>query len=296
MRLLFLLLISFPLCISAEWITIPFDIAMKKNIFSHVFEQTEKDLGVNGDVLYDFFKNLYEQNSGLRVVTESDIKIPKIIHQIWLGSPLPQSLKDLQQTWLDHHVDRGWTYFLWTDEDVAEMQLYNQEAYDGTDNYGAKADILRYEILNEYGGIYVDMDFECLRSLDDLLCYDFFTALEPLSHYVLQTANGLFGVRPGHPILKHCIENLCFKNDWNLVVSQTGPSHFNRAVYAKANHDGNKDIVFPSFYFYPLDYNEILRVNRGWTQPGIFALHWWAGSWMPQSHRHGMFNDLFKNK
>ncbi len=33
-------------------------------------------------------------------------------------------------------------------------------------NYGQKSDILRYELLHRYGGTYVDVDMECVRSLD----------------------------------------------------------------------------------------------------------------------------------
>ena len=36
-------------------------------------------------------------------------------------------------------------------------------------NFGEKSDILRLEILYQMGGIYVDMDFECLQNMDNLL-------------------------------------------------------------------------------------------------------------------------------
>ena len=32
-------------------------------------------------------------------------RIPKIIHQIWLGSPLPERYKQWQRTWTDNHPD-----------------------------------------------------------------------------------------------------------------------------------------------------------------------------------------------
>jgi len=35
---------------------------------------------------------------------QEDPRIPKIIHQIWLGGPLPERCKILQATWLKHHL------------------------------------------------------------------------------------------------------------------------------------------------------------------------------------------------
>ena len=47
--------------------------------------------------------------------------------------------------------------------------LRNRDAYLAAPNFGQKADILRYELLERYGGVYVDVDMECLQSLDPLL-------------------------------------------------------------------------------------------------------------------------------
>jgi inositol phosphorylceramide mannosyltransferase catalytic subunit len=296
--LLLLLLISFPSSISAEWNYIPFDDAMKKDAFPQIYTRTKEMVEMDCDVLYDFFKNLYEQHCFLHTSTDSAVKIPKIIHQIWLGSEVPESLKILQKTWIDYHANRGWTYKLWTDEDVAQLKLYNQEFYDASDNYGVKSDILRWELLYYYGGIYVDMDYECLQPLDALLCYDFYTALQPLDTEFVQLGAALCGSRPGHPILKHCIETI--KDDWHLkcAIRKTGPIHFTKSFYACAGKDGNKDIAFPAFYFYPLGCQERTYFfpldgdnRKSWKQNGAFAIHWWAKSWMPKSYRSQIFRD-----
>ena len=42
-------------------------------------------------------------------------------------------------------------------------------AADPARNLAERADVLRYEILRRHGGVYVDVDVECLRPLDDLL-------------------------------------------------------------------------------------------------------------------------------
>ncbi len=53
-------------------------------------------------------------------------RIPKIIHQIWVG-PRPFPFKYLQ--WQKSWQALGWTYKLWTDKEVEEFGLINKELY-----------------------------------------------------------------------------------------------------------------------------------------------------------------------
>jgi len=290
--LLSLLLFFSP--IIAQWPYITFDTAMQKNNFSNIhnlYAVTEKIMSVDGLHLYKFFEELYERNC--TIAAHTDLQIPKIIHQIWLGSPLPEEFEVLQQSWIEYHLDRGWVYKLWTDEDVAQLQLYNQEFYDATDNYGVKSDILRWELLYHFGGVYVDMDYECLHALDELhYTYDFYTALQPLDTSFIQLGAALVGSRTGHPILKHCIETI--KDDWHHkgAPKKTGPVHFTKSFYACAGQDGNKDIAFPAFYFYPLGCQQATYNKADWIQKGAFAVHWWAKSWMPKQYRPALSRNI----
>ena len=277
--------------LNAELPYIPFDDAMQKNAYPNVFQLTSQIFDIDGYLLYDFFKDLYEEHAYDSI--EAELKIPKIIHQIWLGSPLPEEFRILQQSWIDYHLDRGWMYKLWTDEDVANLQLYNQEFYDATDNYGVKSDILRWELLYHFGGVYIDMDYECLKSLDELhYTYDFYTALQPLDTLFVQLGAALVGARPGHPILQHCIETI--KNDWHHkgAPKKTGPVHFTKSFYAIAGKDGSKDIAFPAFYFYPLGCRQVVDKRDEWIAQGAFAVHWWAKSWMPKTYRPAISRNI----
>ncbi len=273
------------------WHYISFDEAMKKNQFLKPFEITERIFGINGHVLYEFCKELYDHNN-LSVLKTQKPQTPKIIHQIWLGSPVPDCFVALQESWVEHHLGRDWCYKLWTDEDVAQLHLYNQQFYDETKNYGVKSDIARLEIIYRFGGIYADMDVECLRSFDELLVYDFFIALQPLDSFFVQLNTALFGAAPGHPILKHAIETV--KDDWHLqgAPKKTGPVHFTRSFYATAGKNGLRDIALPAYYFCPLGSQEIRIKKSEWIDNGAYAVHWWAKSWMPKEYRSTRFKNI----
>jgi len=289
--LLLPLLVLFSSHLNAQWPYVAFDDAMKKNDFPNIYQLTSQIFEMNGFLLYDFFKDLFEEQ--VHQTIESTLKIPKIIHQIWLGSPLPEEFKILQETWIQHHLDRGWSYKLWTDEDVAQLELYNQEFYDATDNYGVKSDILRWELLYRFGGVYIDTDYECLQPLDELhYTYDFYTALQPLDTLFVQLGAALVGSVPGHPILKHCIETI--KDDWHHkgAPKKTGPVHFTKSFYAMAGKNASKDIAFPALYFYPLGCRDTSDNRDEWIQQGAFAVHWWAKSWMPKNYRPGISRNI----
>lgn len=194
---------------------VDFDISMGKDVYTSGYAQCMRNYaryGVcsdvkNSRVLFDQFKILYEKNNFARLSPTREERIPKIIHQIWLGSPLPEEYKAWQKTWKVLHPD--WEYILWTDANVGDLKLYNKMFFDNAENYGEKSNILRYELLYQFGGVYVDMDFECIRSLDYLHhTYDFYTGIAPLDCSVLCLNNAIIGSVPGHPILEYCIETV----------------------------------------------------------------------------------------
>ena len=63
----------------------------------------------------------------------------------------------------------NWTLKLWTDENIKDLNFDNRDIFDKADNYGMKSDILRYEILYREGGIYIDIDYECLQSIENII-------------------------------------------------------------------------------------------------------------------------------
>ena len=83
-------------------------------------------------------------------------KIPKIIHQIWLGNKTrPDLWMNNIQEFCKHF---NYEYVLWTEEKLKSFDIINLDKFNDAVIYAQKADILRYEILYSYGGIYIDAD------------------------------------------------------------------------------------------------------------------------------------------
>jgi mannosyltransferase OCH1-like enzyme len=283
-----------------QWMctAIDFDESMKMHMFAKELRTTQLVFGIDGAIMSHFYKKLYVKNNPHELIKLYDknnipftLKIPKIIHQIWIGSPVPTAFIPYMQTWKDMHPD--WQYILWTDENIHLLHLYNQEFFDKTDNPGVKSDLLKWEIVYQYGGVYVDVDFECLRSLDMFhYLYDFYTGLQPLDTQFLQLGAALFGAIPHHPILKHCIETI--KDDWHHkgAPTKSGPVHFTKSFYQKADCPELINIAFPASYFYPLGCRQSDYAYQEWLNNGAFAIHHWAKSWMPNTYRPMEFRHL----
>lgn len=60
---------------------------------------------------------------------------------------------------------------LWTDDSVAALVpfLRNRMAFERAPNFGEKADVLRYELLYAFGGVYVDVDMQCVGTFERLV-------------------------------------------------------------------------------------------------------------------------------
>jgi hypothetical protein len=165
---------------------------------------------------------LYDRNRPDLVPARPEPSIPKIIHQIWLGSPVPRKLRRYSESWRKHHPD--WDFRIWTDRDVADFDFGTRELYEAADCWGQKSDLLRVEILNKVGGVYVDFDYLSYKPIDLLVeRYDFFTTLKYIftAHLgwpavwpdPIVACNSLMGSRPGHPILSAYLERVSTR--WN---------------------------------------------------------------------------------
>jgi len=216
--------------------------------------------------------------------------IPRNLHMIWLGGDVPFKYIRLIATWKKYHPD--WNFKIWNDKDAMAFDMINKVAYDGVDNLGVKSDIFRYEILYRYGGLYVDTDFECLKSFDDLLYLDFFAggrAEEP------QVANGLMACKPNDKYLKKIIDAITEKQhnmDFavNRILKVAGAEFITTIYLEYIKNTTDKTILFPSSFFYPIPNSFRYEIRKdsledrirthSYVKPDTHCIHLWYTSWL----------------
>jgi mannosyltransferase OCH1-like enzyme len=237
--------------------------------------------------LYNFLKDLYVKNHPSLLSKNKNPLIPFKIHQIWLGpaSP-PAEFKTWQKSIVALHP--GWEYKLWRDKDIESLNLYNKSLYKASKNYGERSDIARYEILYQFGGVYLDVDFQCIKSLSDFHhVYDFYTSIVPLD-CCSSLANGVIGSMPRHPILRECITSLSSNWHQKTILLRAGPQHFEKAFWKAAQAYNGKIIAFPASFFFPITNTQATTIKtteaiRPFIKPETVAIHHWTGTWTHQS-------------
>ena len=191
--------------------------------------------------------------------------IPKIIHQLWVGPrPRPQRLLD---TWKNAHPD--WEYVLWTEENLKDFRFKNQKQIDAMPEWNGKADIMRYEILDRFGGVFMDADSECLNPLDPFfLNNDSFSVYENEKQRGGLIACGIMGAVPNCLLMKLCVDELSKIEVKSPAWWYCGPVFFTWVIQTH-----NYPIhVYPSHYFLPNHYTGECYAGTD----KIYALHKWG--------------------
>ena len=237
----------------------------------------------------DRMARIYSQAHSSNKISTARGSIPKIIHQIWIGpKPIPAQYKTFMEGWRRQYPE--WEHRLWTDSEVAGLKLKSADLIAGNTCLGQKTDLLRVEILDQFGGLYVDTDYESLKSLNEVHeTYDFYGTLRALPLLYLASpklypgplivCNSMIGSRPGHPILSAYLGKVrdiaahpeYFKlsllesyNAARLKFSKAQVQRikettiktyipFHHAVLDQLENGSDRNIIFPPTYFNPID-------------------------------------------
>jgi len=189
--------------------------------------------------------------------------IPKSIHQIWIG-PEPKPVK-LMDTWVTMNPE--FTYALWTEKEIDALCLVNRKVYDA---YYAKkcfsgaVNIARAEILQRFGGVYVDADSKCITTLEKapFMNSNFFTVYAVEG--VKRIANSPIGCVPGHHIISEYVRRQGELKELFPSFQKSGP-----VLWTELIKEPGK--VLPAYTFLPVFHRG--HVNK--VHGPVYAEHYW---------------------
>lgn len=187
------------------------------------------------------------------------LNLPRVVHRIWIeGSPAIQGrARHFSTRW--KAMNLGWEVREWTGP---EFTMINQSLYDHPpvhDSFRFKADLLRLEILHRFGGVYVDMDVEPLRPIEDLLTGGVaYAAYSPnLWHDKRIISNAFIASEKKHPWIHRCIthmEESIETYGGQFLAMVTGPHHVNRCLLP------SDDVtILPTSVIYPVYSSEVMK-------------------------------------
>ena len=228
-------------------------------------------------------------------VDHDSVRIPRKIHQTWKTREIPKANIPWSQSCRDMYPD--WEYNLWTDDDNLELirthYAWFLETYQSYDDNIKRVDAARYFILHRYGGVYIDLDFACLRPMGPLINeglptfgiqHNNFDAknLRKLKFDSCdqQIANAWMASPPKHPFIVKVITQLR-TTAREHVVDATGPNFLTINV-VEALH------MYPLRVFnMPLIYNQQWNASQPCTsisdcrteEPTAYFATFWTHTW-----------------
>jgi mannosyltransferase OCH1-like enzyme len=134
------------------------------------------------------------------------------------------------------------------------------------------------EILWEFGGIYVDADFECLKPVDDLLDDTSFAAAWEIQDAYL--ANGFLAAPPGHPFtafLRDGISESLRRHSRDHRPNRTTGPRYLTPMYRLWTAQGGQSVrTLDQAAFFPYGYDDVgtPRENPPWPESSYAVHHW----------------------
>jgi len=213
--------------------------------------------------------------------------IPKKLHFIWFGKKeIPIHFNDFIIQWRQNYKD--YDIIIWNDEMVERENLVPDELkkyYFSDFPEAFKADILRYIILNKYGGFYFDVDCQFLKKIPDhFLNFKFLGGIQSNGEVNI----AFFASQMNNELLIETIEsipksiNTAIHGNYytrEAIYKITGPEFFNKICL---KYFSNTDyFFFTKEYFYPYAWWEMDRRNENFniTSPISYVVHHWTKSW-----------------
>ena len=202
------------------------------------------------------------------------MSIPKVIHYCWFGrGEKSELIQKCMASWKKYCPD--WEIIEWNEDNIdVNFCSYSSRAYQQK-RWGYVPDPLRFKIIYENGGVYLDTDAELIAPLDEYIQHRAFFG------YATDTeiGSGLgFGAEKGHPFIKTLLDHyIALPNNTKFVVS----TEMETPVFIRE---------FPDFYgnkWLKLDQilgDDILIIWNVWK----FTIHHYTGSW--QSPIQKIFN------
>lgn len=212
-------------------------------------------------------------------------KIPQIIHYFWFsGDPYPDKVKRCLDSW--HKYCPDYEFKLWDLNNYKTDNVFCNEALSKR-VWAFASDFGRCDVLYRYGGIYLDLDVELLKPLDDLLYDEGFFCFE--SENGVDPGSGM-GCVKGNPVFKE----ICQKYEGIHFINEDGSLNkvniLNQYTSVLENHGLKKTgyyqnvegiAVYPPLVFSPYSYKTGIDSRFEKT----YGVHHWVSAWITEEEK-----------
>lgn len=216
--------------------------------------------------------------------------IPRILHQTWKTDRIPERFQPWVDSWARHNPD--WTRMFWNDRTL--LDFVGEHYPDFVDTFCGypsgifRADAGRYLLLHHFGGVYADLDCECVAPFDPIMGEDrVVLCKEPALHEVGVIPqrglphllfNGTMVSPAKHPFWVHVADCMLYSAHSGEVLDATGPCLLTSAQASYPDQD--RLVIHPPKLFAPTDHHGRHDASPENERVETLSVHHWAGTWL----------------
>jgi len=156
---------------------------------------------VPGSVLGGLFQDdslLLTEGFDDTIKDKGEEKIPRIINTFWFSNdPIPEKYLECMKSWKQFCPDYEVRIWSLNDYNSKGCRFFDEAI--SVMNWSIASDYSRIDVIYRYGGIYMDMDVEVIKPLDDLLRNEAYLGFESMQH--VDCGSG-FGSRQGNKVFE----------------------------------------------------------------------------------------------
>lgn len=207
-----------------------------------------------------------------------------MIHYFKEGNP-GYSYEESWENWAGNIEWKEWNGSNLPYEDFPILKKYRDQK-----QWSVLSDFVRRWAVLEFGGIYLDLDVELIKPLDNLFSYESFLCIEgPPAFGNMAVSGGKKGNKHHKVLLEMYLDVIEGKRIYNVPI-QVACSPYVVTDYLKqlkgsALEDVDLYIIndfdglttLPKSCFYPFNWNEKYDVSC--IKDNTYGIHWWKKGW-----------------
>jgi len=201
--------------------------------------------------------------------------IPKIIHYCWLSNDnIPLDLQGYMNTWKEKLFD--YEFVLWNfDRFDINSSIWVKQTFEAK-KYAFAADFIRLFAVYNYGGIYLDMDIDVIKSFNPLLHQKYMFAYE--CNDTKYPEAGCFGAEKKFWFIGECMDYFQNREYSNTDKTYTLPRVM-KEIYAKSPKE---KIAFLAQDYFTAKSHVTGKVT---ITENTYCVHNFAASWLSDDER-----------
>ena len=207
--------------------------------------------------------------------------IPKTIHYCWFGrGRFSPEIEMCMASWRKYCPD--YEIKEWNEDNAPMDKPWVRDAFKHQ-KYAFMADYVRFWVLYNFGGIYLDTDMLLAKPLDAFLTHRCFLGRED----AYNASMGILGAEKGDAFCKQCLDYYD-ASTFNMVsppiITRFVTPMLFRYGFQEENttqHLTNGIVVYQSEWFYPIHYSEQFELQDigKYVTENTVAVHLWNKSW-----------------